>query len=260
MRNKKIEITILFSIFILLVSAFVVFASPTTAFNQNEVSASTIWSSTAFFPGDYGQANITLVSNCSQNIQIDMIGIHFDWNKANSYFYQDFNISINLRSRGSYTFPMTAFYITPQVNASSHTYNVHFEGTQEGQSPQNITWNSPTFTIQVYTAEAAYNQLQPQVMNQMVQAQKVNYQSSEAKTLVENATDAYNQATSLVEAESMASCGSRFAECRNLVRQCRGERTCICGAKLFSGGSYCWCFCCSNIGTFDTDGKEKKEA
>ncbi len=128
-----------------------------------------------------------------------MIGIHFDWNKANSYFYQDFNISINLRSRGSYTFPMTAFYITPQVNASSHTYNVHFEGTQEGQSPQNITWNSPTFTIQVYTAEAAYNQLQPQVMNQMVQAQKVNYQSSEAKTLVENATDAYNQATSLAK-------------------------------------------------------------
>ena len=68
---------------------------------------------------------------------------------------------------------------------------------KRGQPPQSITWNSQTFTMQVYTAEVAYNQLLPQVMNKIMEAQKANYQNPEAKTLLQNATATYNQATSL---------------------------------------------------------------
>jgi len=51
--------------------------------------------------------------------------------------------------------------------------------------------------MQLYTAEAGYNQILPQVMSKMTEAQNANYRSSEAKTLLQNATDAYNQAALL---------------------------------------------------------------
>jgi hypothetical protein len=192
------QIIIFLSVLLVFASVRLVFASSTATFNQNEVSASVSWSATYYYPGEYGQANITLISNCSQNIQINMIGIHFDWNTANTYFFNDFNTSINLPSDSNYTFNPVIFYVPPQESISSHTYYIHFEGTEEGQSPQNITWSSQTFTMPVYTQdEAAYNQLLPQVMNKITEAQKANYQSPDAKSLLQNATETYNQATSL---------------------------------------------------------------
>jgi len=131
LKYGKVEAIVFLSALLVLSSICLVFASPTaTAFNQSEVSASISWSSTSYYPGAYGQAYITLTSNFSQNIQISTIGIHFDWNTANTYFSVDFKKPTNLQSDRNYTFDPVAFYVPLQENVSLHTFYVHFEGTQ----------------------------------------------------------------------------------------------------------------------------------
>jgi hypothetical protein len=195
LRYKKVRIAVSLSVLLAIASMSVVFASSPSAFNQNDASASISWSASAYYPGDYGQVNITLISDYSQNLEINLIGIHFDWNNPNTYFFDALNSSVILPSYGNCTFSSLAFYVPPQENIGPHTYYTHFEGTEEGQTPQNVTWNSQTLTLQVYSEnEVAYNQLLPQVMNKIIEDQKDNYRSPDAKSLLQNATEEYNQA------------------------------------------------------------------
>ncbi len=61
-----------------------------------------------------------------------------------------------------------------------------------------MSWDSQTFTLQLYPQyQIEYTNLLPQVTSKMVEEQQTNYQSSQAKSLLQNGTDQYNQATSL---------------------------------------------------------------
>lgn len=172
-----------------------VFGSAT--FGQDQVSSSISWSASEYYLGEYGQANVTLFSNCSQALEINFVGIHFDWNNNNTYFYYTLNSSITLPSYGNHTFNSIIFYVPPEIALGPHTFFVHFEGTENGQSSQSIEWNSKILTMQVYSKdEVTYDQLQPQVSSQIAEAEKANYKSSEAKSLLQNATQEFNQATS----------------------------------------------------------------
>ncbi len=109
-------------------------------------------------------------------------------------------------------------YVPPQETVGPHTYYVHVEGVEEEQTPQNVTWNSQPSTIQVYTeAEATYVQLLPQVTNKIAEAQKANYQNADAKSLLQNATEEYNQATSLANQSQWQAATTDLQNASNLL-------------------------------------------
>jgi hypothetical protein len=175
--------------------------SQVSALNQNEASVSLSWLSETFYQGNSASVRITFNSNSSEELRIYNIGVQFDWMSSDAFYGPNLSTNpVSIPSYGSHTFDFITIPIPSNVSVGSHTCFVGIDGLQVGQSMSDFSWDSPTSTIQIHdTFEKLYNDLFHQVSSKMSEAQNANYESAEAKSLFQQATNEYNLATSLAD-------------------------------------------------------------
>lgn len=204
--------------------------SQVSALNQNEASVSLSWLSETFYQGNSASVRITFSSNSSEELRIYNIGVQFDWMSSDAFYGPNLSTNpVSIPSYGSHTFDFITIPIPSNVSVCSHTCFVGIDGVQVGQSMSSFSWDSPTSTVQIHdTFEKLYNDLFHQVSSKMSEAQNANYESAEAKSLFQQATNEYNQATSLAdqgkwrEATSSLQSVSSYLENANAEEQISG--------------------------------------
>ena len=139
---------------ILLVISFIVaiFVSSglVSALDSNGASVYTIWSSQAVKPGDRVTIRITFQSNTDEQIQVQQIGINFDWMASGSFYGNNLSDNpVTIPSNGSYTFNPFMIQIPTNASVGPHSYFVGVDGL-EGTGSTSFSWDSPTSTIIVY--------------------------------------------------------------------------------------------------------------
>jgi flagellar basal body-associated protein FliL len=161
-----------------------------SALDQDEASVQLLWSSQAVYSGEIVTVRITFTSSSADQLRIYRIGFHFDWMGPNEFYTSDFTDNpVVVTSFGTNMFNPIAIQIPSNVSVGTYNYYVGVDGTQGG-SLTTFTWDSPTFTIEVNPmTEKVYNDLKTQVDTKLTAAISANYQSSEAKSLVQQAQD-----------------------------------------------------------------------
>jgi hypothetical protein len=131
---------------------------------------------------------------CSQELTIYYVGIHFDWIPADGFYGVDLNSTPGyVSSSNSILSESFSVQIPTNVTEGPHTYAVGVDGIDS--SSNSFSWDSPTSTIQVRPAEEKlYNILLSQVESQMNTANKTNYQNTSAKSYLQQAQTTYDLA------------------------------------------------------------------
>jgi hypothetical protein len=165
------------------------------ALNSNEWSFTYALSSSTNYQGDSGTITITFYSSCPDQLQISSAGIQFDWMTTPNT--ETVN-SPNIATGNQYTFNAISFSIPSDASVGSHSFTLSIQGQQK----QLLGWNSISVTgtgsINVLDAyEKIYNQNVQSVSSSLTNAQNSNYQSPNAQSLLQQANNMYNQATSL---------------------------------------------------------------
>jgi hypothetical protein len=159
-----------------------------SALESNEASVSLFWSSQAVYSGDVVTVRITFTSSTADTLRIYRIGFHFGWMDENEFYTSDLTDNpITVSGFGTHIFDPIAIQIPMNVSAGNYNYYVGIDGTQ-GMSLTTFTWDSETFTLQIHPAtERIYTSLKTQVDSKLVSAKSANYQSSDAKSLLQQA-------------------------------------------------------------------------
>ncbi len=166
------------------------------ALNSNEWSWTYALSSTTYYQGDSGTVTITFTSNCPDQLQFSSLSVQFDWMTTPTTVTVN---SPNIATGNQYTFPAISFSIPSDATVGSHSFTISLQGQQK----ELLGWTniSPTGTggsINVLDAyEKVYNQNVNSVSSSLTNAQNSNYQSPNAQSLLQQANNMYNQATTL---------------------------------------------------------------
>lgn len=171
------------------------------ALDQDELTVSVSWMSEALYPGDNVMVSIFLINNCADELTIYYVGIHVDWMSSNRFFGYDLSDDpASVSGYGSYAFSSITLSIPENATAGEHSYFVGMDGLQ-GDSTS-FSWDSMTLTVMIQDSEAVYNELVATVEGNITEAVNAEYRSSEAKSLLEDAETAYNQALALADEQS----------------------------------------------------------
>jgi hypothetical protein len=196
-RVSHVKKAVLVSVGLLAIICFSFTILSASALNSNEWSATYSWSAQTYYQGDSGTVTITFYSSCPDQLQISSAGVQFDW--ATTPITETVN-SPNIATGNQYTFNAISFSIPADASVGSHSFTLSIQGQQKGL----LGWYSISVTgtgsINVLDAyEKIYNQNFPSVSASLTDAQNSNYQSPDAKSLLQQATNMYNQATSLAQ-------------------------------------------------------------
>jgi hypothetical protein len=159
-----------------------------SALESDEASVSLFLSSQAVYSGDIVTVRITFTSSTADTLKIYRIGFHFDWMDENEFYTSDFTGSpVTVSGYGSHVFDPIAIQVPINVSAGTYDYYVGVDGTQ-GASLTTFSWDSETYTLQIHPAtERVYTALKSQIDTKLAEAVSANYQSSEARSLLQQA-------------------------------------------------------------------------
>ncbi|MEJ2242088.1 MAG: hypothetical protein P8Y18_08100 [Candidatus Bathyarchaeota archaeon] len=185
--NRLVFVIICFSIITTLL------IGPTNALEENEATASVFWLTEPINQGSIETVTIFFVNNSPQELQIYLVGLHFDWMETDQFVGN--NLSDNpvvIPSYDSYTFNSIGVDIPADASLGSHSYYIGIDGLEDGED---FSWNSQTFDLIVQSSsEITYNNLETTTANKIDEAVAKNYQSSEAQSLLGQALNSYSQA------------------------------------------------------------------
>jgi hypothetical protein len=181
----------LIAVSIIIVCVFSV--SLVSALEQDEVSVSLSWSSQAIYQGGRVTVRITVQSNSTDELEIEYVGIHFDWMDSDAFYGRDLSITpVTIASYASHTFESISIEIPSEVSAGQHSYFVGIDGVQNYMV---FSWSSPSSTINIVDAsEKTFTDLVMQVQTKINAAINATYESAEAQSLLQQAKDAYTEA------------------------------------------------------------------
>lgn len=173
-----------------------------SALNSDEASVSLFWSSQAVYQGDVISVKITFTSTCPEQLTIYGIGLHFDWMSPDGFYGRDLsNNPVSVPSYGTHIFESIAIEIPANVSTGVHSYFVGVDGVQ-GYSLTEFSWDSPPFTMQVQAATGkVYSVLATQFESDLNEALDANYETAEAKSLLQQAQVEYGISRTLVAEE-----------------------------------------------------------
>jgi hypothetical protein len=160
-----------------------------SALTSDGVSVTPSWATPKYYQGDTATVSIFLQSNIDDTLTITRVSIQFDWMPPNDYYTHDFSDSpVSIPGHGSHTFALTNILLVG-ASAGSHDYRITLDGLQDTVE---FIWDSPSFTISIYSGnEKTYYSLEPEVKAKIDNA---NFTNSEARSLLQKATDAYDDA------------------------------------------------------------------
>jgi hypothetical protein len=167
-----------------------------SALNPDEASALVSWASPTYYQRDTMVFRIFFQSNSPDELQIQRIGLHFDWMPTDAFYSLDLSAApVRIPSNGSYTFDIMSANVPTNASVGLHSYFVGIDGFQNGIS---FFWDSPPATIQIHDArEKGYNELQPQVESKIAEADNATYGSPVAQSLLKQAKDENDLAKTL---------------------------------------------------------------
>ena len=190
--------------------------------SQNGITLSFDWSKSIYYQGDSGSVTISLYSTCGNELEFTWVGIHFAWMQENYYYILDLSSNpIKIPSGGSCTFSAIGFSVSSTASVGWNEYYVridynehHWYGWASG------TWTSSTHQIYIHDYyEEIYNELRPKVLSAINEAQRANYESPDAKSLLSQAINEYNIAVSLANQENWKDAVSHLQTASNLLDQ-----------------------------------------
>ena len=175
---------------------YVLSISAVSALNPEDASVTTTWLS-QYYQGDISSVRIIFQNNIADELEITRIGIHLDWMPPNDFYSYDLSANpASILGFGNYTFELTNIPFLAGASPGSHSYFVSVDYIQN-----NFTdfWDSPSFTIQIHDgSKKIFNELLPQIVAKMT---KATYESTEAQSLLQQATTEYEQAIALANDE-----------------------------------------------------------
>lgn len=172
------------------------FIGSTNALEENDATVTALWLSLPINQGNIETVSIFLVNNSPEELQIYFVGLHFDWMESEQFLGNNLsNDPVIIPSLETYTFSPMTVDIPEDAILGSHSYYVGIDGLEGGST---FEWDSQMFTLVVQSSlEVEYNNLAATISNKIDVAIDKNYQSSDAKSLLEQAQDSYSQAVSL---------------------------------------------------------------
>jgi hypothetical protein len=175
-----------------------------SALSQGEISVTPSWTSPTIGRGSITSVTIRLTSSSSDELTIYGVGIHFDWMESGTFFLLDLSDNpVVVPSQGLYVFQQMTIQVPANVSAGSHSYYIGLDGTQ-GSPATSFTWDSSNFALEISESSPSnYDTLREQVANALSEAETAGYQNAEAKSLLEQASDAYGQALILANQTKM---------------------------------------------------------
>lgn len=202
---------------------FTVFSTITAhALLQNEIILNLTWSASTYYQGDSGNVTISLQSACSNELKFTSVGIHFQWMLKDYYYKIDLASNpISIPSKGSCTFQAISFNIPSDASIGDNQYDMriefkehHWYGWWDG------TWASGTLLINIHDAyEKVYYNTKTAVDNKITQAISANFQSADAKSLLQQAINEKNLATQLAGQGKWSDAVTHLQTASNLADQ-----------------------------------------
>lgn len=193
-----------------------------SALSQGEISVTPSWTSPAVGKGAITAVTIRLTSSSSDDLTIYRVGVHFDWMDSGSFYTLDLSDDpVFVPSQGIYIFQQMTIQIPADVSAGSHSYSIAIDGTQ-GSSATSFSWDSSNFELEITESSSiTYDALRVQVANAISEAETAAYQNAEAKSLLEEANEAYGQALILASQNKTDEAIASLQNASNLLNQAK---------------------------------------
>lgn len=199
------------------------FSGVGSALEQDEARVSSIWSSETLYQGSSVTVQIFFISDCSEELTIYYLGLHFDWMDSGRFLGYDLSDDpVTIPSYENHMFYSIDILIPEDASVGTHTYFVGIDGLQGGST--SFSWDSPTLTLLIQNFdEEAYDELITKVASNISEAVNATYQSSEAQSLLEQAESAYAQALSLANEEKWEEAISALQNASTYLEQADAE-------------------------------------
>ena len=179
-----------------------------SALNSNEWTYYFYWNrpSNIYYQGDNASVTFLFYSNTSEQLRISYVGVAFDW-APTTYYADDLSSNpVNITSYGQSGFNPISISIPSDASFGVHELTFVFKGQEQGLAGWSSFSVTGTGTVTVLTAdEEEYNQKADPLSTSLGIAADSNYQG-QALAFLQQAYDAYNQATHLANLRTMASC------------------------------------------------------
>lgn len=165
-----------------------------SALESGELTASLFWEKSLIYQGDIATARISLKSSSTEQLLIYRIGIHFDWMPEGDFCGHDLSSSpVLIPSGGSYIFDPITIQIPINVSAGEHSYFIGVDGRQG--SITTFSWDSPTSPVKIHPF--GYAIMLTQIERELNESIHANYESAEARALVQQAQSEFAKAQPL---------------------------------------------------------------
>ncbi|HLN46028.1 MAG TPA: hypothetical protein VK209_10015 [Candidatus Sulfotelmatobacter sp.] len=222
-RDKFASVAVL-----LLCLAELIIIDSVMALEQTEASTFETWSAAQYYQGDSGEVTIRLVSNCSEQLKIYFIGIHFDWMEEEHYYTASFyiaNLETNpaiIQRQGEFNFGPVDFDIPTNVSVGYHSYYILIDGQQERW--KEAFWKSTSKPFMVNDGyPKIYREEYPQTAGKINICGDLKYQNPEAMSLFQQAKDEFNQAESLAIEEKWQKAVNSLRNSRRLAEEAEAK-------------------------------------
>jgi len=180
------------------------FSGLASALSQEEATASVAWVPLAPLPGNSATASVIFINNSPDDLTIESVSIHFDWMDAGLYVGATLPNPVTVPVNDSQVLSPLLINIPSNVTLGTHTYTIGIDGVQ---GTSDFSWDSTQLMITIGTATSSqetFNQWNSRVAGNLSTAEKANYRSSQAKSLLQKAKTANTQAQGLAGNQSWA--------------------------------------------------------
>ncbi len=162
-------------------------------------------------------------STCGNELNFTWVGIHFAWMRVNYYNTIDLSINpVGIQSEGSCTFHDIMFTVSSNASVGWNEFNVRIHYDERGSDgwTSGRVWTSSTHRIYVHDAyEKTYRELSRNVFNGINDAQKADYESPYAESLLSQAVNEYDLALASANQEKWKEAISNLQTASNLLDQ-----------------------------------------
>jgi len=140
-------------------------------------------------------------SSCNEELEFPSIGIHFPWMQNGSYYRLDLaDNPARIPRSGNITFDPIGFNIASNAPIGPNDYEIRVEYKEHQQYGWDNNTSIISITGQIYVLDVSqktYQNLIKSVQMDLINAQATNYESPSAKSLITQALNEFNLATSL---------------------------------------------------------------
>jgi hypothetical protein len=164
------------------------------ALEQTDLTSYAVLTTQNAYPGHSIIAAIYIQnSNSSDILTIQYVGIQFDWMASDQFFGFDLSSDpIVLAPSAEQFLYNIGIFVPEDATLGEHSYFVGIDGLEGAEV---FSWDSQTFTLIVQDPEKEeYNALLTQASSNITASENKKYESSTAQSLLDQATNAYEQA------------------------------------------------------------------